>query len=112
MPAPAPLFAPAVSRRLVEAFTRMSGTSRPDSSDAGPPPGLTALTAREAEVLKLVARGLSNADAADRLFISEATVKTHLNRTMTKLGLTSRAQAVAVAYETGLVTPGGVGGGG
>ncbi|MFE0925915.1 response regulator [Streptomyces mutabilis] len=104
------LFAPAVTRRLVEAFTRMSDTGPPGAPDAGPPPGLTALTGREAEVLKLVARGLSNAEAADRLFISEATVKTHLNRTMTKLGLTSRAQAVVVAYETGLVTPGSTGG--
>lgn len=101
---------PAVTRRLVEAFTRMSDTGPPGAPDAGPPPGLTALTGREAEVLKLVARGLSNAEAADRLFISEATVKTHLNRTMTKLGLTSRAQAVVVAYETGLVTPGSTGG--
>ncbi|MFF4356497.1 response regulator [Streptomyces sp. NPDC001604] len=94
------LFAPAVTRRLVEAFTRVADPS-------GAPPGLDALTSREVEVLKLVARGLTNAEAADRLFISEATVKTHLNRTMTKLGLASRAQVVVVAYETGLVTPGG-----
>jgi DNA-binding NarL/FixJ family response regulator len=65
------------------------------------------LTSREVEVLKLIARGMSNLEVADRLYISEATVKTHLNRTMTKLDLDSRAQAVVVAYETGLVTPGG-----
>ncbi|MGV9694470.1 response regulator [Streptomyces sp. NPDC003470] len=106
------LFAPAVTRRLVEAFTRMSDTRSAKPSDTGPPPALTSLTGREAEVLGLVARGLSNAEAADRLFISEATVKTHLNRTMSKLGLTSRAQAVVLAYETGLVTPGGAAGGG
>ncbi|MFD5446784.1 response regulator [Streptomyces sp. NPDC127100] len=106
------LFAPAVTRRLVEAFTRMSDTRSAKPSDAGPPPALTSLTGREAEVLGLVARGLTNAEAADRLFISEATVKTHLNRTMSKLGLTSRAQAVVLAYETGLVTPGGAAGGG
>ncbi|MFD8301584.1 response regulator [Streptomyces sp. NPDC059690] len=93
------LFAPAVTRRLVEAFTRTTRTPEP-------PPGLDALTGRELEVLRLVARGLTNAETADRLFISEATVKTHLNRTMTKLGLTSRAQVVVVAYETGLVVPG------
>ncbi|MET9773475.1 response regulator transcription factor [Streptomyces sp. NPDC006367] len=101
------LFAPAVTRRLVEAYTRMPGPSSPGPAETGPPPALAALTTREAEVLGLVARGLSNAEAAERLFISEATVKTHLNRTMAKLGLTSRAQAVVLAYETGLVTPGG-----
>ncbi|KND46091.1 MULTISPECIES: response regulator [Streptomyces] len=97
------LFAPSVTRRLVEAFARQGG-----AVDAGEqPPDLGALTSREVEVLKLIARGLSNLEIADLLHISEATVKTHLNRTMTKLALGSRAQAVVVAYETGLVTPGG-----
>jgi len=64
------------------------------------------LTSRETEVLKLIAHGLSNLEIADRLSISEATVKTHLNRTMIKLNLGSRTQAVVLAYETGLVTPG------
>ncbi|MEV8016554.1 response regulator transcription factor [Streptomyces sp. NPDC086554] len=98
------LFAPSVTCRLVEAFARQS---RADDASSQPPPDLEALTLREVEVLKLIARGLSNADIADRLYISEATVKTHLNRTMSKLDLDSRAQAVVVAYETGLVTPGG-----
>ncbi|MFD0414105.1 response regulator [Streptomyces sp. NPDC127108] len=97
------LFAPSVTRRLVEAFAVRSG-----AAPAGePPPDLAALTGRELEVLKLIARGLSNAEIADRLYISEATVKTHLNRTMNKLDLDTRAQAVVIAYETGLVTPGG-----
>ncbi|GGO35967.1 MULTISPECIES: response regulator [Streptomyces] len=100
------LFAPSVTRRLVEAFAVRSGAA----ADAGtPPPDLAALTGRELEVLKLIARGLSNAEIADRLYISEATVKTHLNRTMNKLDLDTRAQAVVIAYETGLVTPGGSG---
>ncbi|MEU4997694.1 response regulator transcription factor [Streptomyces sp. NPDC021622] len=97
------LFAPSVTCRLVEAFARQAGA---DGAPSQPPPDLQALTLREVEVLKLIARGLSNADIADRLYISEATVKTHLNRTMSKLDLDSRAQAVVVAYETGLVTPG------
>ncbi|MEW2283693.1 response regulator transcription factor [Streptomyces sp. NPDC047841] len=96
------LFAPSVTRRLVEAFARQQAPA-----DTAPPPDLGVLTSREVEVLRLTARGLSNLEIADRLFISEATVKTHLNRTMTKLGLGSRAQAVVLAYETGLVTPGG-----
>ncbi|MDQ0945912.1 response regulator transcription factor [Streptomyces sp. V1I1] len=100
------LFAPSVTRRLVEAFAQRAGNAgRTDE----PPPDLGALTAREVEVLRLTARGLSNLEIAGELFISEATVKTHLNRTMTKLDLGSRAQAVVVAYETGLVTPGGAG---
>ncbi|WP_432135268.1 MULTISPECIES: response regulator [unclassified Streptomyces] len=93
------LFAPSVTRRLVEAYARRAVGGRPVD--------LAELTARELEVLKLIARGLSNPEIADLLFISEATVKTHLNRTMTKLDLNSRAQAVVVAYESGLVTPGG-----
>ncbi|MFG2603728.1 response regulator [Streptomyces sp. NPDC048514] len=97
------LFAPTVTRRLVEAFARQRTTAR----DAAAPSDLDVLTSREVEVLRLTARGLSNMQIADRLYISEATVKTHLNRTMTKLDLGSRAQAVVLAYETGLVTPGG-----
>ncbi|MFD9113788.1 response regulator [Streptomyces bottropensis] len=97
------LFAPSVTRRLVEAFARQGGAVGAGEQ----PPDLGALTSREVEVLRLIARGLSNLEIADRLHISEATVKTHLNRTMTKLALGSRAQAVVVAYETGLVTPGG-----
>ncbi|GAA2497849.1 response regulator transcription factor [Streptomyces gobitricini] len=95
------LFAPSVTRRLVEAYARRSGTAA-----AQPPPDLDLLTGRETEVLRLTARGLGNQEIAGELFISEATVKTHLNRAMHKLGLGSRAQAVVVAYETGLVTPG------
>jgi DNA-binding NarL/FixJ family response regulator len=88
------LFAPSVVRGLVEAYAApMHGTV----------PGTDVLTGRETEVLRLVARGLSNTEIAERLVITEATVKTHVNRTMTKLGLTSRAQAVVVAYESGLV---------
>ncbi|MGV4985670.1 response regulator [Streptomyces sp. NPDC001709] len=95
------LFAPSVTRRLVEAFASRQAPADPA------PPDLGVLTSREVEVLKLTARGLSNVEIADRLYISEATVKTHLNRTMSKLDLGSRAQAVVLAYETGLVTPGG-----
>ncbi|MEU0667914.1 response regulator transcription factor [Streptomyces lavendulocolor] len=96
------LFAPSVTRRLVEAFAHRAATPAPQ-----PPADLALLTGRETEVLRLTARGLSNQEIAGELFISEATVKTHLNRAMTKLDLDSRAQAVVVAYETGLVTPGG-----
>ncbi|MEW9547380.1 response regulator [Nonomuraea sp. NPDC050783] len=95
------LFAPSVTRRLIEAYTCRSGPAAPPH-----PPALALLTARETEVLTLVGQALSNAEIAERLRVSEATVKTHLNRAMTKLDLSSRAQAVALAYETGLVTPG------
>ncbi|MFG1688721.1 response regulator [Nonomuraea sp. NPDC049269] len=95
------LFAPSVTRRLIEAYTRQS-----DQPAASPSPALASLTARESEVLKLVGHALSNAEIAARLCVSEATVKTHLNRAMAKLGVSSRAQAVSLAYESGLVTPG------
>jgi DNA-binding NarL/FixJ family response regulator len=94
------LFAPTVTRRLIEAYADRH------ESVADPPPDLRTLTAREIEVMRLVAEGLSNTEIAGRLVVSEATVKTHVNRAMTKLNLASRAQAVVVAYESGLVTPG------
>lgn len=98
------LFAPSVTCRLIEAYTRRVESAVSTPADLG------ALTIREVEVLRLIARGMSNTEIADSLFISEATVKTHLNRTMNKLDLGSRAQAVVLAYETGLVTPGVSGG--
>lgn len=97
------LLAPAVTRRLVERLVRgpaLSGAQRQ---------ALSALTEREREVLLLVARGLSNAELAARLYLSEATVKTHVSRLLTKLGLRDRVQAVMFAYETGLVEAGGAG---
>lgn len=87
--------------RLVEAFTR----TPPEPPTASP--ALAALTDRELEVLRFVGTGVPNGWIAAELRVSEATVKTHLNRLMTKLGISSRAQAVVVAYETGLVQPGG-----
>ncbi|MBB5852945.1 response regulator [Amycolatopsis umgeniensis] len=95
------LFGPTITRRLVEAFTR----APPEQPSA--PTLLTGLTERELEVLRFVGTGMPNADIGRSLLVSEATVKTHLNRLMTKLGISSRAQAVVVAYETGLVRPRG-----
>jgi len=92
------LFAPAVTRRLVEAFAPPAETR--------PVPALTSLTERETQVVRLVGHGMSNAEIAGRLTVSAGTVKTHLNRAMGKLGVSSRAQAVVVAYESGLVVPG------
>ena len=89
------LLAPAVTRRLVDRFT--AGRPQPTGH------GLDALTPRELEVLTLVARGLSNAEIAADLFISETTVKTHVARLLMKLGLRDRVQAVVVAYELGVV---------
>jgi DNA-binding NarL/FixJ family response regulator len=96
------LLAPSITRRLVETFApRIPAAASPDG--AGPGYGdLAALTPRELEVLQLVARGMSNAEIATALVVSEATVKTHVTRILTKLGLRDRVQAVVLAYETGL----------
>jgi DNA-binding NarL/FixJ family response regulator len=94
------LVAPAITRRLVEEFVRR----RPPGS--GAPPEVSELTERELEVLKLVARGLSNGEIAATLFLSEATVKTHITHVLSKLGLRDRVQAVVLAYESGLVQAG------
>jgi DNA-binding NarL/FixJ family response regulator len=95
------LLAPAITRRLIEEFVR-----RPPPGAAAPPAGLDELTERESEVLKLLARGLSNEEIASELFVSLATVKTHVTHILTKLRLRDRVQAVVLAYESGLVQPG------
>jgi DNA-binding NarL/FixJ family response regulator len=94
------LLAPAITRRLIEAYVQhpFVGSSTP--------PRLRELTERELDVLREVARGLSNAEIAGELFLGESTVKTHINRILTKLGLRDRTQAAVLAYETGLVRPG------
>jgi DNA-binding NarL/FixJ family response regulator len=94
------LLAPSITRRLIEEFVR----SGPASSS--PPPALGELTARELEVLQLIARGLSNAEIAKELFVSDTTVKTHVAHVLMKLGLRDRVQAVVLAYEAGVVQPG------
>ncbi|GAB3670870.1 response regulator transcription factor [Actinocorallia lasiicapitis] len=94
------LLAPQVTGRLVREFAKQR-RSRPQAS-----PALGSLTARESEVLVLMAGGLSNGEIAGRLVVSEHTVKTHVARVFTKLGLRDRAQAVMLAYESGLVVPG------
>jgi DNA-binding NarL/FixJ family response regulator/class 3 adenylate cyclase len=95
------LLAPSVTRRVIEEFV-----SRPPASVRALPEKLEDLTARELEVLKLVARGLSNAEIAKELFVSETTVKTHVAHVLMKLDLRDRVQAVVLAYESGLVQPG------
>jgi len=96
------LLAPTVTRRLIADFAR-----QPHPVPAFQPAALGALTPRETEVLRLIARGLSNAEISDTLVIAEQTTKTHVGRILAKLDLRDRAQAVVLAYETGLVTPGG-----
>ena len=94
------LLAPSVTRRLIEEFA-----SRPEAAPA-PAPELAALTDRECEVLALVGRGMSNAEIAERLYVSPATAKTHVSHIMTKVYARDRAQLVVMAYESGLVRPG------
>jgi DNA-binding NarL/FixJ family response regulator len=96
------LLAPSITRRLVERYAGQQPAPAEVSAD------LSALTPRELEVLGLIARGLSNAELAVALTLSEATVKTHVARILAKLQLRDRVQALVLAYETGLVSPGGV----
>jgi DNA-binding NarL/FixJ family response regulator len=96
------LLAPSITRRLVSRFV----PSSPSAAGPGTRRDLSALTPRELEVLGLIARGLSNAELATTLTLSEATVKTHVARILTKLDLRDRVQAVVLAYESGLVSPG------
>jgi DNA-binding NarL/FixJ family response regulator len=115
------LLAPSITRRLVERFASRSGSPpTPSALPALPAPSapspsapaaanccdISALTPRELEVLGLIARGMSNAEIAAELFLSEATAKTHVGRILTKLSLRDRVQAVVLAYESGLVSPG------
>ena len=92
------LIAPSVTKRLIAEFA-----DRPEAEEVT---GLGDLTDREVDVLRLVARGMSNAEVAEELFVSETTVKTHVSHILTKLGLRDRVQAVVAAYESGLVRPG------
>ena len=94
------LLAPSITRRLIQEFAAATPTQHT------PPPGLSELTARELEVFRCVARGLSNAEIAAELVVSETTVKTHVARLLMKLGLRDRVQAVVLAYESGIAVPG------
>jgi DNA-binding NarL/FixJ family response regulator len=94
------LLAPSITRRVIEQFAQAPPTV------VEPPPALAELTPRELEVFRLVARGLSNAEVAEELVVSDTTVKTHVARVLMKLGLRDRVQAVVLAYESGVVAPG------
>lgn len=96
------LLAPAVTRRLIREFAQL----KPAANDAKPATELAGLTPRETEVLRLIAKGLSNPEVAARLVVTEETVKTHVSHILGKLGLRDRTQAVIAAYEAGLVVPG------
>jgi DNA-binding NarL/FixJ family response regulator len=96
------LLAPGVTRRVIDAFVRRAPTSPRATVDSR----LSSLTPREFEVLGLIARGLSNLDIAERLYVSEGTTKTHVSNLLAKLGLRDRVQAVVFAYEVGVVVPG------
>ena len=95
------VLAPSVTRMLIAEVAR-----RPTVDRSAAAPGIDELTDRELEVMRLLARGLSNAEIAEALFLGEATVKTHVGRVLAKLDVRDRVQAVVVAYESGLVTPG------
>jgi DNA-binding NarL/FixJ family response regulator len=97
------LLSPSVTKRLIEEFARQPEIESVDS------PQLGDLTERELEVLRLLATGLSNREIAAKLYIGEATAKTHVSRVLTKLGVRDRVQAVVLAYEAGVVTPGSPG---
>ena len=94
------LLAPSVTRRLLDHFADQLPGAQPQ-----PPPELARLTERELEILTLLAGGLSNAELAERLFLSETTVKTHVSSVLRKLGLRDRVQAVVLAYQVGLARP-------
>ena len=95
------LLSPSITRRVIEEFV-----AHPPDSVRKPPPELEELTARELEMLRYLARGLSNAEIAKEAFVSETTVKTHVARILMKLRIRDRVQAVVLAYETGVVHPG------
>src|SRR5436189_777539 len=97
------LLAPSVTKRLIQDF---SAARAAKAMEENPPAGLAELTAREMEVFKLIARGMSNHEIAQELVVSETTVKTHVARILMKLGLRDRVQAVVLAYEAGVVQPG------
>jgi DNA-binding NarL/FixJ family response regulator len=95
------LLAPSVTRRLIEEFVR-----RPPDAVRAPPRELERLTTREVEVLRMMARGLSNAEIAAEFFVSETTIKTHVGHVLAKIGVRDRVQAVVFDYESGVVEPG------